>query len=252
MIQQVTVEKLRSMRLNGFAAALEEQSESTSYTALSFDERLGLLVDCEMTHREDRRLTRLLRNAKLKYRASVEEIDYRARRGLDRGVVRGLVQGEWLRAHQNLIVIGKTGAGKTFLACALANEACRRGYAAAYYRAPRLLHDLAVARADGTYQKLLLRLAKTTLLIIDDWLITPPAEQERRDLLEVLEDRYEIGSTLVTTQLEVKHWHDAIGDPTLADAICDRLVHNAHRIEVKGGSMRKEKSDLTKKGQTGQ
>jgi DNA replication protein DnaC len=247
MIQQVTLDKLRSMRLSGFAAALEEQSESASYGALSFDERLGLLVDCEMTHREDRRLTRLLRNAKLKYRATVEEIDYRARRGLDRAAVRGLVQGEWLRSHQNLIVIGKTGTGKTFLACALANEACRQGYAAAYYRAPRLLHDLSVARADGTYQKLLLRLARTTLLIIDDWLIAPPAEQERRDLLEVLEDRYQVGSTLITTQLDIKHWHDTIGDPTLADAICDRLVHNAHRIAIKGGSMRKERSGLTEK-----
>ena len=151
-----------------------------------------------------------------------------------------------------MAVIGRTGAGKTFLACALANEACRRGHGAAYYRAPRLLHDLAVARADGTYQKLLARLAKTPLLIIDDWLIAPPAEQERHDLLEVLEDRYEVGSTLVTTQLEVKHWYDAIGDPTLADAICDRLVHNAHRIEVKGGSMRKERSRLTQKGKTGE
>lgn len=248
MIQQVTLEKLRSMRLNGFAAALEEQNESASYGALGFDERLGLLVDCEMTHREDRRLTRLLRNAKLKYRATVEEIDYRPRRGLDRAVVRGLVQGEWLRAQQNLIVVGKTGSGKTFLACAFANEACRRGYTSAYYRAPRLLHDLAVARADGTYQKLLTRLAKTTLLIIDDWLIAPPTQQQRHDLLEILEDRYEVGSTLVTTQLEVKHWHEAIGDPTLADAICDRLIHNAHRIEVKGGSMRKERSGLTQKG----
>lgn len=245
MIQQLTLDKLRSMRLHGLAAALEQQSESASYSSLSFDERLGLLVDSEMTHREDRRLTRLLRNARLKYRATVEEIDYRARRGLDRAVVRGLVRGEWLRAHQNLIVIGKTGAGKTFLACALANEACRQGHSAAYYRAPRLLHELAIARADGTYQKLLLRLAKTTLLIIDDWLLVPPTEQERHDLLEVLEDRYEVGSTLITTQLEVKHWHETIGDPTLADAICDRLVHNAHRIELKGGSMRKERSGLT-------
>ncbi len=252
MIQQVTLEKLRSMRLNGFATALEEQSESTSYNALSFDERLGLLVDCELTHREDRRLTRFLRSARLKYRATVEEIDYRTRRGLDRSVVRGLTQGEWLRAHQNLIVIGKTGAGKTFVACALANEACRRGYTAAYYRASRLLHDLAVARADGTYRKLLTRLAKTTLLIIDDWLIAPPTERERQDLLEVLEDRYEVGSTLITTQLPVKAWHEAIGEPTLADAICDRLVHNAHRIELKGGSMRKEKSGLTRKATTGE
>lgn len=238
MLNQATLDKMQSMKLAAMVDAFQEQQRSDQYTDLSFEDRLGLLVDAEWTEREQRKLTRRLRVAKLRYPASLEDVDFKTPRGLDRQVVLSLGGCGWIQEHQNLVLTGPTGTGKSFLACAFAERACRRGFTAIYVRAPRLLHDLAVARGDGSYSRLLTRLVKTDLLAIDDWLIAPLKDSERRDLLEVMEDRYERGSTLVATQLPVTAWHEAVGEPTLADAICDRLLHRAHRIGLKGKSMR--------------
>ncbi len=238
MLNQPTLDTLQAMKMTAMADALQEQQRSSQYAELSFDDRLGLLVDAEWTAREQRKLTRRLRVAKLRYTASLEDVDFKTPRGLDRQVVLALGGCSWIQEHQNLVLTGPTGTGKSFLACAFTERACRRGFTAIYVRAPRLLHDLAVARGDGSYSRLLARIAKTDLLAIDDWLIAPLKDSERRDLLEVMEDRYERGSTLVATQLPVTAWHEAVGEPTLADAICDRLLHRAHRIPLTGKSMR--------------
>ncbi len=241
MLNQATLEKMQAMRLGAMVEGIEEQGRSSQYAELTFEERLGMLVDAEWTAREQRKLTRRLRSAKLRYPASFEEIDFKVSRGLDRQVVLALGSGRWVEEHQNLIISGPTGTGKSFLACALAERACRRGFTSAYLRGPRLIQDLAVARGDGSYSRLLAKLAKFHLLVIDDWLLTSLKESDRRDLLEVIEDRNERRSTLLATQLPVTAWHEAIGEPTLADAICDRLLHRAHRIELKGRSLRSTK-----------
>jgi len=213
---------------------------------LSFDERFGLLVDCEYTERENRRLKTRLKRARLRQAATVEDIDYRHPRGLDKSLMLSLASCDWVRQHHNVIITGPTGAGKSYLACALGNKACREGYRVLYFRIARLFQDLAIAKADGRYDKLLHALARCQLLVLDDWGTAPLTDEQRRDLFEVMEDRYDRGSTLIAAQLPLKHWHEIIGDPTLADAILDRLIHNAYTVTLKGESMRKRKTkDLT-------
>jgi DNA replication protein DnaC len=241
MLTTPTLDTLHGLKLPAMAQAWTEQQQSADVQALSFDERFGLLVEAEWLARENKRLARALREAKLKLpHACIEAIDYPARRELDKPVIRQLATCRWIAEHQQVLVIGATGTGKTFIACALANQACRRGYRAYYRRASRLFDDLKLARADGTYGRLLGRLARLDVLLIDDWGLAPPQDQERRDLLEILEDRSGTRSTIVTSQLPPGQWHDLIGEPTLADAICDRLLHNAHRLVLKGPSRRKE------------
>jgi DNA replication protein DnaC len=241
MLSTPTLDKLHGLKLPAMAQAWTEQQRTAELQALSFDERFGLLVDAEWLARENKRLARALREAKLKLpHACIEAIDYPARRELDKAVIRQLATCRWIEEHQQVLVTGATGTGKSFIACALANQACRRGYRAYYRRASRLFDDLKLARADGTYGRALGRLARMDVLLVDDWGLAPPQDQERRDLLEILEDRYGSRSTIVTSQLPPGQWHDHIGEPTLADAICDRLLHNAHRLVLKGPSRRKE------------
>ena len=227
------------------AKALVEQLASTEVQNLSFEERLGLLVDREITERHSRQLTNRLRRAKLRHAACIENIDFRQPRGLDKDLVLSLADGRWIRDHLNCLITGPAGVGKTWLACALAHSACRNAHSASYRRLPRLLTELAIARADGRYPKLLAAIAKTELLIIDDWGLAKLNAENRRDLLEIIEDRYAIHSTVVTSQLPVEKWHDVVGDPTLADAILDRPVHSAYQIKLKGESMRKRRATLT-------
>lgn len=238
MLKQETLDKMHAMKMHATAEAFEHQLGSSQWADLSFEDRVGMLVDAEWTSREQRKTSRRLKAARLRYPASLEDVDFKAPRGLDRQVVLTLATCGWIREHQNVILVGSTGIGKSYLACALAERACRSGHSAYYVRAPRLLQDLAVARGDGSYGRLLAKIAKTDLLAIDDWMLHPLKESERRDLLEVIEDRYGRTSTLVATQVPVKSWHEAVGEPTLADAICDRLIHGAHRIDLKGASMR--------------
>ena len=238
MLRQQTLEKMRAMRLDAMAREFDRQVSSPELAELSFEERVGMLADIEWTDREQRKVSRRLSAAKLRHSASLEDVDYKTRRGLERQVVLALGTCGWIRDHHSVIVIGPTGVGKSYLACAFAERACRSGFSALYVRAPRLIHDLAVARGDGSYGRLLTRLAKTELLAIDDWLLNPLKDSERRDLIEVIEDRAERASTLVATQLPVASWHEAIGEATLADAICDRLIHGAHKLELSGPSMR--------------
>jgi DNA replication protein DnaC len=221
------------------AAALSEQLTQSTAQGLSFEERLALLVDREITYRDNRRLSRLLQLAQLKQQACVEDIDLRSRRGLDRAQLASLASCDWLRSAHNLIVHGPTGSGKTFLACALAHQACRHGLSALYLRAPRLFEELNLCHADGSFRKRLAALAKVNLIVIDDFAIAPIGPRERNDLLEVLDDRVGTRSTIVTSQLPIEHWHDYLADPTLADAILDRLLHSAHKIHLQGESMRK-------------
>jgi len=241
MLSPPTLEKLQALKLAAMAAAWTAQQQDAAASQLSFDERFGLLVEAEWLARENARFTRSLQAAKLKLsQACVEAIDYPARRELDRALVRQLATGRWIAEHQHVLISGATGTGKTFVACALAHQACRQGYRALYWRVSRLFHELALARADGTYPRLLAKLARVDVLVLDDFALAPLQEAERRDLLEILEDRYGTRSTIVTSQLPPAHWHEYIGEPTLADAICDRLLHNAHRLMLKGPSRRKE------------
>lgn len=214
---------------------------SSQHSGLSFDERLGLMVDAEWDHRETRKVTRRLKAAKLRYSASLENVDFKHPRGLDRQVVLSLGNCGFVENRHNLVITGPTGIGKSYLACAFVERACRRGYKGAYLRLPRLLQQLAVGRGDGSYARILDRLVRLDLLAMDDWLLAPLRDTERRDLVEVVEDRSERASTLVASQLPVKDWHASVGDPNLADAICDRLLHKAHRLELKGPSMRDTK-----------
>jgi len=236
---QPTLDSLNQLKLHGMAIALSEQMTQTSAQSLPFEDRLGLLVEREITYRENRRLTRLLQLAQLKERAALEDLDFHARRGLDRAQLASLSSCDWIRRHQNLLIHGATGCGKTFLGCALAHQACRQGLSALYLRAPRLFDELSLCHADGSFRKRLAAIAKVDLVVIDDFAIAPIGARERSDLLEVLDDRVGTRSTLFTSQLPIEHWHEYIGDPTLADAILDRLVHSAHKIHLEGESMRK-------------
>jgi len=243
MLTEQTLEKMNGMKLSAMAEAFEQQLGSGEHAKLSFEERIGLLVDCEWTAREQRKLTRRLRAAKPRYKsASLENVDFKHPRGLNRQQVLSLGSCSWIQDQHNLLITGPTGIGKSFLACAFVERACRRGFTARYVRMPRLLHEIAVGRGDGSYTRLLARLAKLDLLAIDDWLLAPLRDAERRDLIEVIEDRAECASTLIAGQLPVNDWHGAIGDPNQADALCDRLLHNAHRIELKGPTKRKTKT----------
>lgn len=244
MLTHPTLQKLQELCLTGMLGAYREQLESTDYDSLCFDERFGLLVDREHTQRHNRRLKTRLTKARLRLSAAVEDIDYRHPRGLDKSLMLSLAACDWVRQRHNLILTGPTGAGKTYLACALGHKACREGFSVLYHRAARLFQDLALAKADGRYPKLIKALAKTDLLILDDWATALLTDENRRDMLEIMEDRYQRQSTLVAAQLPIEHWHQAIGDPTLSDAILDRLVHNAHKITLKGESMRKKKQPL--------
>jgi DNA replication protein DnaC len=241
MLQEPMMEKLLAMRLHGMADALKTQEQDPDARELSFLERLALLVDHQWNWRQNQALARRLHVAKLRGNACVEEIDYRAARGLDKSVIRALAQeSAWVRNHEHIFVLGPTGVGKSFIANALAQKACRDGYSALYTRAAALFRDLAMARADGSLRLLLAKLSRIDLLVIDDWAMAPLNEPERRDFWEICEDRYQTRSMILTSQLPVTRWHEQIGDPTVADGILDRLVHNAHRIEMRGDSMRKK------------
>src|ERR1700687_5698573 len=242
MLIQPTIEKLCAMRLRGMAEAFEQQQQDANIHSLSFEERLGLLIDRQWNWRQNRALDRRLRNARLQGPACIEDIDYRTSRGLDRQLVRSLTaESAWVREHQHLFLIGPTGVGKTWLARAFAQKVCRDGYTALFLKATELFRDPAQARADGSHGKLIDRLNRVDLLIVDDWAMAPLTEAERRDFLEVCDTRYQTRSTMLTSQLPVATWHAQIGDPTIADSILDRLVHNAHRIEMQGESMRKKR-----------
>ncbi|HZD55146.1 MAG TPA: IS21-like element helper ATPase IstB [Anaerolineales bacterium] len=244
MLTQPLLEKLSQLGLVGFRAALEEQLASPHYAELSFEERLGLLVDIEATRRENNRLNRRIRAARFPLQATLEDLDLSPRRGLNRGQVLQLAQSEWVAHHLNLLVLGATGAGKSFLACALGRAATQAGYKVRYERTSRFLQDLEMAHADGSYPQLLRTLARTPLLIFDDWLRDPLSRSQATDLLEVLDDRYGRSATMVVTQVPVADWHSRIPDPTLSDAILDRLIHNAYRLHLEGESMRKVHSPL--------
>lgn len=245
MVLEETLEKLRSMKLFGMFSAMQEQRNQPDIAALNFEDRLGLLVDQEWTYKENRRLEYRLNRAKLKIKdAAVEQIDYQIPRNLNKSLLLSLTTSDWIAKKHNVIITGPTGCGKSFLACALAQKACRAGHTALYKRAPRLFEELNLARADGSYGKLLQKLARVQLLVVDDWGLSTLGEMERRDFLEILEDRYNTSSTIMTSQVPINQWHDTIGDPTLADAILDRVVHNAHKIRLKGESVRKTKDKV--------
>ncbi|MCP5347369.1 MAG: ATP-binding protein [Pseudomonadales bacterium] len=245
MLKHPTLEKLQALKFTGMATALVDQMTTPDIEELGFEERLGLLVDREMTERESRRLTSRLRRARLRHNAALEDIDYQNPRGLDKTLIQSLAACRWVQEHLNILITGPTGVGKTWLACALAQKVCREGYTVQYVRLSRLLRELMIAKGDGRYPKLLANLAKVDVLILDDWGLIKPNAENRRDLLEVLEDRHGLRSTIVTSQLPVEEWHAVIGDPTLADAILDRLVHNAYKINLRGESLRKQKTKLT-------
>lgn len=242
MLTHPTLEKLQTLKLTGMVKGLEEQLRMTGLEDLGFAERLGLLVDREITERENRRLKDRLAKARLRHTAAVEDVDLRTPRGLDRSVFLALCSCQWVTQHLNVLITGKTGTGKSYLACALAQKACREGFTAAYHRVPRLLAELATAKADGRYAKVLAGVARIDVLVLDDWGLHALNDASRRDLLEILEDRYGRRSTVVTSQLPVSAWHDAIGDATLADAVLDRLVHNAYELKLKGESRRKNQA----------
>jgi len=242
MLTGPTLDRLHALNLPGMARALAEQRENPAYAELSFEDRLGMLVDREATDRENRRLERYLRAAKLRLAASVEDVDFRAPRGLDRSVVLELASARWVAAHQQVLLTGPTGVGKTYLACALAASAIRAGHTALYARTPRLLAEIGTARADGRLARLLAAWARIDVLVLDDFALQPLTDAGAADLLEVIEDRAGLRSTIVTSQLPVALWHESLGEPTVADAICDRLLAGAHRIELSGASLRRSEA----------
>lgn len=244
MLLHPTLEKLSALRLTGMTAALTEQLQM-DLADLSFEERLGLLLDREMAVRENRKMKTRLQKARLRQDSCLEDIDFRHPRGLDKSLVVRLADCQWLKEHHNLIITGPTGVGKTYLACAFAQKACREGFSTLYLRMTKLFEDLSLAKGDGRYLKLLKSFAKTDLLVLDDYGLVPLHQEQRHDLLEILEDRHGLKSTLVTSQLPLEHWHEQIGDPTLADAILDRLVHSAHKLQLEGDSLRKKRANLT-------
>jgi DNA replication protein DnaC len=239
MLSNATIDGLKALRLHAMAAALAEQNEQAGYAGLGFDERLGLLVDRELADRASRRIQRSLKTARLRLPATVEDIDFRHPRGLDRGRILDLAQAHWAEHRRAIVITGPTGSGKTYLACALANAAIRNGHTALYQRAPRMLDDLAIARGDGRLARLLASWARISVLVIDDLLLRPLTPDQAADLLEVIEDRAGLRATIVTSQLPVAMWHQAIADPTIADAALDRLLGSAERIELSGESMRR-------------
>ena len=242
MLTHHSLTQLKTLRLDGMARAFEEQLIQPGALSLSFEERIAMIIDREVSFRDTKRVTRLLKQAKLKVStACLEDVDYRAGRNLDKKLLAALGNCEWVRQHQNCLITGLTGSGKTWLACALGNAACRQGLSAHYVRLPRLFEELRIAHGDGSFTRRLVALAKTDLLLVDDWGLAPPSAAERSDLLEVLDDRVGTRATLITSQLPVKHWHEYLGEPTLADAILDRIVHAAHEIALTGESLRKAK-----------
>src|SRR6266705_1791195 len=239
MLTHPTHERLITLGLTGMAKALQEQRRSPDLDALPFEERVGLLVDREAAERDTKRLTTRLKFAALRQSACVEDLDWRTPRGIDRSVFARLVGGDWIERNENLLVTGATGLGKSWIACALGHKACRDNRSVQYHRVPRLFEALALARGDGRYARLIKALSRVDLLILDDWGLAPLASEQRRDLLEVVDDRHQRGSTIITSQIPIDHWHEVIADPTIADAVLDRLVHNTHRLALKGDSMRK-------------
>jgi DNA replication protein DnaC len=245
MLKHPTLDKLKTLKLHGMIEGLQDQAQHPASEQMSFEERLGLLVDREMTERLDRRLKTRLQQAKLKHNACLEDVNYQADRGLDRALLLSLQDCRWIKNHLNVLITGPTGVGKSWIACALAQKACREGYIAVYQRLPRLFQELPLAKGDGSYSQLLNRLGKTDVLLLDDWGLAKLTAEQRRDLLEILEDRHGSRSTIVTSQLPFDQWHSSIGDSTLADAIMDRLVHNAYKIKLDGDSLRKQLANLT-------
>ncbi len=241
MLNHPTLDKLKTLKLQGMLEGLQDQTQQSAIESLGFEERLGLLVDREITHRLDRRLKNRLHQAKLKQNACLEDVNYQANRGLDKALLQSLQDCKWIKNHLNILITGPTGVGKSWIACALAHQACRAGYTAIYQRIPRLFQELPLAKGDGSYSKLLNRLGKTDVLLLDDWGLSKLTAEQRRDLLEILEDRHGSRSTIVTSQLPLDQWHNSVGDATLADAIMDRLVHNAYKIKLEGESLRKNK-----------
>ncbi len=236
---EATIQKLIAMKLHGMADAVQEQTKNRVYKELIFEERLGMLVDREMDSRQDRNLKMLLTKARFRYPgASVEEINFRVKRGITKDLILTLTQNGWIKDKRNIIITGSTGVGKTYMACTLGNSACRAGIRTYYARLPRLFQELKMSKADGSYGKLIQKLSRVNLLIVDDWGLAPLTDTERRDFLEIMEDRYNVRSTIISSQIPVEKWHDLIGEPTIADAICDRLVHNAHKLKLTGKSMR--------------
>ena len=241
MLNEPTEEKLKAMKLTGMLAGWSEQRKNPAHAELGFDERFGLLVDAEALYRENRRLKRVLREAKLRLsHACVEGIDYPAKRRLDKSVIAQLSTCRWVAEAQHVVITGATGTGKSYVACALAHQACRKGHRALYRRSPKLFQELRLARADGTHPRLMTRLARMNVLVIDDFGTGTLSDADRQDLLEILDDRYDVGSVIVAGQLPTKGWHEYIGDPTLADAICDRVLHRAHQLTLHGPSRRKD------------
>lgn len=241
MLNQPTMTKLYEMKLNGMAEAYEEQRNSSTITELGFEERFSMLVERQWIWKENRTLAARLAYAGLKQPAAVEDMDFRQSRGLKRAQIEQLSTSDWIENHRSVLVTGPTGCGKTFVACALAHKACRLGYRALYFYAPKLFRALTLAQGDGSLPKLFKKIAKARLLVVDDWGMAKVEERQYREFLEILDDRHGMGSTLITSQFPVGSWHEAIPDPTVADAILDRLIHNAYRIELKGESMRKRK-----------
>ena len=242
MLCRPTIDILQRLRLFGMAKAFQEQMESAELQALDFTERFGLIVDREQFEQENRKLTTRLRRAHLGQSASFEDLDLKATRGLDKGLMSSLASCAWIRAHNNLLVTGPTGVGKSYLACALGHKACREGFSVVYHRAGRLFYELGISRGEGRYLRLLKSISQVDLLILDDWGLVQIQDDSRRDMLEILEERHNRKSTIIASQLPVENWHELIGEPTLADAILDRLVHNAYKIALKGDSMRKNLS----------